>query len=149
MAAGGRTERNRDHYYWLTAFLAARGLQTRTCLVVAGMIISAGSIPLFTTASPAGASYFWGRIVAVVGAVCSVAMAGVWLRKRWPTRVTSEACVIIGSVYIAAASVMTTNPVVGLLGSTAFAILGGFVALFHSVRLLVSMWVVGAATVVA
>ncbi|MGO4443175.1 GGDEF domain-containing protein [Mycobacterium sp. 2YAF39] len=149
MAAVGRSERNRDHYYWLTAFLAARGLQTRTCLVVAGMIISAGSIPLVTAASPAGASYFWGRIVAVVGALCSVAMAAVWLRNRWPTRMTSETCVLIGTVYIASASLMATNPVVGLLGSTAFAILGGFIALFHSMRLLVFMWVVGAATVVA
>jgi GGDEF domain-containing protein len=148
MAAGGPKERNRDHYYWLTAFLAARGLQTRTSLVVAGMIFSAGMIPLFTSASPAGASYFWGRLVAVVGAVCSMVMAGLWLRKRWPTRITSELCVVVGSIYIAAASVMAANPVVGLLGSTAFAILGGFVALFHSMRLLVFMWSVGLATII-
>jgi diguanylate cyclase (GGDEF)-like protein len=40
------------------------------------------------------------------------------------------------------------DPVVGLLGSTAFAILGGFVALFHSLRLLAFMWVVGAITLI-
>ena len=40
------------------------------------------------------------------------------------------------------------DPVVGLLGSTAFAIVGGFIALFHSMRLLMFMWLVGGATIV-
>lgn len=147
-AAVRRNERNRDHYYWLTAFLTARGLQTRTCLVVAAMIVSAGTIPLLTIASPAGPSGVAGRIVSVAGAVCSVAMATVWLRNRWPTRIASETCVVVGTVYMATASLIQANPVVGLLGSTAFAILGGYIALFHSMRLLMFMWSVGVVTVV-
>ena len=147
--AGRRKERNRDHYYWLTAFLAARGAQTTTCRVVAAMIVSAGIIPLVMTASPAGPAGLWGLIVAVAGTVCSLVMAAVWLRSSWPTRIASQLCVVIGCIFIAAASLIETDPVVGLLGSTAFAILGGFIALFHSVRLLMFMWLVGAATVVA
>ena len=144
---GQRKERHRDHYYWLTAFLAARGAQTTTCRVVAAMIISAGTIPLFMTASPSGPSGVFGRIVAIVGAVCALVMATVWLRNRWPTRLASELCVVTGSIYIAAASLIETDPVVGFLGATAFAILGGFVALFHSMRLLMFMWSIGAVTV--
>ncbi len=145
---GQRKERHRDHYYWLTAFLAARGAQTTTCRVVAAMIVSAGAIPLFMTASPSGPSGLLGRIVATVGATCAVVMATVWLRNRWPARLTSELCVVAGSIYIAAASLVETDPVVGLLGATAFAILGGFVALFHSMRLLMFMWSIGAVTVI-
>ncbi|HEX9831900.1 MAG TPA: GGDEF domain-containing protein [Mycobacterium sp.] len=101
------------------------------------------------TASPAGPAGLWGLIVAVAGTVCSLVMAAVWLRSSWPTRIASQLCVVIGCIFIAAASLIETDPVVGLLGSTAFAILGGFIALFHSVRLLMFMWLVGAATVVA
>lgn len=144
---GQRKERHRDHYYWLTAFLAARGAQAATCRVVAAMIFTAGTIPLFMTASPAGPSGVLGRIVAIVGAVCAVVMATVWLRNGWPTRLVSELCAVIGSIYIAAASLIEADPVVGFLGSTAFAILGGFIALFHSMRLLMFMWSLGAVTV--
>ena len=143
-----RKERNRDHYYWLTAFLAARGLQRRTCLMIAAIIVSSGTIPLFMLASPAGPSGLAGRIVSVAGAVCSVAMGTVWLRNRWPTRIASETCVVIGTCYIAAASLISADPLAGLLGSTAFAILGGYIALFHSMQLLMFMWAVGATAIV-
>ncbi len=144
---GQPKERHRDHYYWLTAFLAARGAQKTTCVVVAGMIASAGTMPLFMIASPSGPSGVTGRIVAAVGAVVALAMAAVWLRNRWPSRIASELCVVTGSIYIAIGSLVAANPLVGLLGSTTFAILGGFVALFHSMRLLMFMWSVGAVTV--
>ena len=146
--AGGRRERSRDHYYWLTAFLAARGAQARTCRVVAAFIAFCGAIPLALTMGSAGAYGPWDRFVAVVGGVAAFAMAASWLRSRWPSRIASELCVVVGSIYIAIATLMQGDPVVGLLGSTAFAIVGGFIALFHSMRLLMFMWVVGGATIV-
>ncbi len=142
-----RKERSRDHYYWLTAFLAARGAQTTTCRVVAAFIAFCGAIPLalaFGSPSPSGT---WDRWVAVVGGAAAFVMAASWLRDRWPTRIASELCVVVGSVYIAIATLIQGDPVVGLLGSTAFAIVGGFIALFHSMRLLMFMWLVGGATV--
>jgi diguanylate cyclase (GGDEF)-like protein len=146
--AGRRWEGNRDHYYWLTAFLAARGSQTTTCRVVAAMIVGVGAIPLLLTASPVGPSGLWGRRVAAVGAVCCLVMAAVWLRNRWPTRIASQLCAVAGSICIAAACLIQSDPLLGLLGTTAFASLGGFIALFHSMRLLMFMWLVGAATLV-
>lgn len=146
--AGIGKERNRDHYYWLTAFLAARGAQKTTRLVAAGVTVLAGSMPLVMIASPAGPSGPLGRIVAVVGWVCCLVMAAVWLRNRWPTRIASELCAVIGCIYTAAVCLTFADPVVGLLGSTAFAILGGYIALFHSMRLLMITWLVGAAIIV-
>lgn len=147
MTAGGRKERSRDHYYWLTAFLAARGAQARTCRVIAAVIVAAGAIPLFLMLSPVGPTGVWGRSVATVVPVCCLTMAAVWLRNRWPSRVASEVCVVVGAFCIAAASLVQTDPLVGLLGSTAFAVLGGFISLFHSMRLLTFMWAVAAATI--
>jgi len=143
-----RWEGNRDHYYWLTAFLAARGSQTTTCRVVAAMIVGVGAVPLLLTASPVGPSGLWGRRVAAVGAVCCLVMAAVWLRNRWPTRIASQLCAVAGSICIAAACLIQSDPLLGLLGTTAFASLGGFIALFHSMRLVMFMWLVGAATLV-
>jgi len=147
VTAGGRKERSRDHYYWLTAFLAARGAQTRTCRVVAVVILAGGAIPSFLMLSPVGPSGAWGRSVATGVAVCCVVMAAVWLRNRWPSRVASELCVVTGAVCICAASLVQTDPLVGLLGSTAFAVLGGFISLFHSMRLLMFLWMVTTVTI--
>jgi len=116
--------------------------------MIAVIIVAAGTIPLFMLASPAGPSGLAGRIVSVAGAVCSVAMGTVWLRNRWPTRIASETCVVIGTCYIAAASLISADPLAGMLGSTAFAILGGYIALFHSFQLLMFMWVVGTTAIV-
>jgi diguanylate cyclase (GGDEF)-like protein len=143
-----RRERNRDHYYWLTAFLAARGAQTATCRVVAAMMVGVGAIPLLLSASPVGPDGLRSRIVATVAAVCCLVMAAVWLRNRWPTRIASQLCVVTGSICIAVTCLIQPDPVVGLLGSTAFAILGGFIALFHSLRLLTFMWLVASTTLV-
>lgn len=116
--------------------------------MVAAMIVGVGAIPLLLTASPVGPSGLWGRRVAAVGAVCCLVMAAVWLRNRWPTRIASQLCAVAGSICIAAACLIQSNPLLGLLGATAFASLGGFIALFHSMRLLMFMWLVGAATLV-
>jgi GGDEF domain-containing protein len=142
-----RKERSRDHYYWLTAFLAARGAQTRTCRVVAAFIAFCGAIPLALAFGSDSAHGTWEEWVAVVGAVAAFVMAASWLRGRWPSRIASELCVVVGSVYTAIATLLQGDPVVGLLGSTAFTIVGGFIALFHSMRLLMFMWLVGGATI--
>ena len=98
-------------------------------------------------ASPVGPSGVWGRSVSIVVAACCVVMAAIWLRNCWPSRITSELCVATGSMCIAASSLVQIDPLVGLLGSTAFAVLGGFIALFHSMRLLIFMWSVATVTV--
>jgi len=53
--------------------------------------------------------------------------------------------VITGTVCIAIACVITPNPVVGLFGATSFAVLGAYIVIFHTPRLLLFTWMAGAA----
>jgi diguanylate cyclase (GGDEF)-like protein len=136
-----------DHYYWLTAVIAARGYQTATSRLIAAIIVGLGLIPLVRATTTAGPADSRDRLLAVAITVCCLAMSSLWSRHRWPTRTQSQLCVVGGTACIAVACLIEAQPVIGLLGSTSFAVLAAFIALFHSVRLLAFTWTVGAATV--
>jgi hypothetical protein len=63
-------------------------------------------------------------------------MALVWLLS-WPTRLQSQMFSITGALGIAAICVIESDPRSGMLGCAAFGGLAGYVAFFHSARLLV------------
>lgn len=146
MSARRRGPRRVDHYYWLTAFLSARGMRTRTCRVVAAIIITLGAISVMLLASVGGPQGLLNKILAVVVAVCCLVMGSLWLRRWWPTRIESQLCVVIGALGIAVACLIQANPMVGLLGLATFAVLSTYIAFFHSGWLLAFTWTVGAAT---
>jgi diguanylate cyclase (GGDEF)-like protein len=136
----------RDHYYWLTAILAGRGAQATTCRVMAGIIAGLGAIPVIMLLSPLGPHDQTGRILAIIVAACCAFMSVRFLRHNWPTRNESATYAVAGAVCIAVSCLLPTNPVVGLLGATTFAVLAAYVACFHSLRLLVLIWIVAAVT---
>jgi diguanylate cyclase (GGDEF)-like protein len=135
-----------DHFYWLTAFLAARGAQGVTCRVVAAITFGFGAIPVAMLWSPGGAPA--GRAQAIVLAVglCCLVMALLWLRNHWPTRGWSGAYVVITSLCVATCCLVQQNPVVGIVGTTAFAALAGYVAFFHTARFVTFNFAVTAVT---
>ena len=141
-----RWPRHLDHYYWLTAYLAARDMQTRTCRLVATIILGLGAIPSTLMVSSVGPNGLQSQLLAGVITVCCVVMGVLWLRHCWPTRTQSQLCVVVGTVCIAVACLIEDHPVIGLLGSTAFAVLSAFTAFFHSARLLAFTWTVGVVT---
>jgi diguanylate cyclase (GGDEF)-like protein len=136
----------RDHYYWLTAILAGRGVQALTCRVVAAIIACLGLIPIIVLISPLGPHDPVGRALAITVSACCAVMSLRFLRHNWPTRNESATYVVVGSFCIAVACLLPTNPVAGLLGATTFAILAAYVACFHSLRLLAFTWTVAAVT---
>jgi diguanylate cyclase (GGDEF)-like protein len=139
--------RNRhDHYYGITAFLAANGVQTLTCRLVAVFIFLLGIIPVLLIGSPIGPDSTGERIAAVTVAASCVVMAATWLRPRWPSRLQSAACVVVGTVCIAVGSLIS-DPAYGLLGTTTFAVLAGYITFFHTARLLAFTWTIAAVTV--
>ncbi|CAN5386132.1 diguanylate cyclase [soil metagenome] len=140
-----RRLRQADHYYWLTALIAARGAQTMTTRVIALLIFGLGLIPVTLLGTFDGPSAARDRFLAAAITVCCVAMAALWLRSRWPTRAQSRLCVVAGTVCLAVACLMEADPVIGLLGTTAFAVVAAFIAFFHTGRLLAFTWIVGAA----
>ena len=134
-----------DHYYGITAFLAAGGAQALTCRLVAVFIFMLGIIPVLLIGSPVGAHSEAERIAAFAVAGCCALMAATWLRPRWPSRFQSAACTVVGTGCIAVGSLIA-NPAYGLLGTTTFAVLAGYITFFHTVRLLTFTWTVGAVT---
>ena len=135
-----------DHYYFLTALLAARGKQVYVRRVNAAMMAGLGVICLALNWSSFGPSALVGQIATAAVALCCLAMAAVWLRPRWPSIATSHICVVLGSVCIAAGCLAQSNPMAGLFGSTAFGLVAAYAAFFHTLRLVWVCWALAAVT---
>jgi diguanylate cyclase (GGDEF)-like protein len=138
--------RQPDHFYWLTAFLAARGLQTITCRVLAATVLSLAAANVAMLWSPYGPQGTVPRAVVIVVAAVCVVISALWLRRSWPSRAMSSVFVVIASLGICACCLVQTFPGAGLLGSTAFAALGGYIAFFHPPRYLALNFVIAGAT---
>lgn len=140
--------RSGDHYYWLTAFLAARDLQRRTCRTNAAIILGLGAIGPIISLGRLGPHSTAGRIAEAVVVLCCVVMGALWLRPGWPSRRVSQGCVVVGTLCIATSCLIVPEHSLGIVGATTFAVLGSFVALFHSLRLLAFTWTVGAGVLI-
>jgi len=141
MNTAQRWWRGLDHYYWLTAFLAARGLQQTTCRLVALVILAMSAISLTLIWSPTGPHGTVNRLLAVAVAVCCWGLAALWLRGRWPTVIESRICVCVGAVCIAASCLIQTDALSGLFGATAFTLVAIYSAVFHTTRWLAITWI--------
>ncbi|WP_199254743.1 GGDEF domain-containing protein [Mycolicibacterium mengxianglii] len=126
--------RNPDHYYWMTAYLAAQGAQTLVCRSVALATAGLGLIPLSLLASPSGPHGTVNRTIALVVTGCCFALALIWLRPVWPSRRMSGAFVLISSVCIAVTCLIGGDPVANVSAGAAFAILAAFISVFHTAR---------------
>jgi diguanylate cyclase (GGDEF)-like protein len=128
--------RQPDHYDWLSDYLAARGLKTfirYLLVVILATLVVATSLML---TSPSGPQPHTQRAIALAVIVSLVAIALVWL-VTWPTRRQSQMFSAIGAVGIAAICLIESDSRIGLLGCAAFGGLSGYVAFFHSARMLV------------
>lgn len=134
----------KDHYYWLTAFLAARGLQVRTCRLIALTTFALGLTPIILVLGGTDPRRTWW--IALVVTVCCIVNAAVWARPHWPSRTASQATSLLSTGCIAAFCLLQPNPLVGVLGSMAFLCQTVFISFFHSARLLAMCWTVAAVT---
>ncbi|MDZ4270508.1 MAG: GGDEF domain-containing protein [Mycobacterium sp.] len=139
--------REPDHFDWTTEFLNQRGLLGSARIVMAIVASSAALVPL---------SFLGGLrlppvtllVLGVVGAIITIGMTAFWL-SRWPTRRQSEAAVVIGALFIALWSLAQPTPAVALLACTATAVTGGYIAFFHSMKLLLFNFLIAIATATA
>lgn len=136
--------RRREQYYWLTSFLAARGLQKSTSRVLAVVNAGLGVLPILTIGSPLGAHSTTGTILALVVGVSCFGISAMWLRRRWPTVGESRVSVVVATLCVVAACLISASPIAAILGTTAFAVVAAYSALFHAGWLLA---VVGAGAV--
>jgi diguanylate cyclase (GGDEF)-like protein len=128
--------RQPDHYDWLSDYLAARGLQPFVRYLMVTILATLAAATLLMLSSPAGPQTPTQYAVALAFIVGLAGMGLVWA-LTWPTRVQSRMFSMAGALGIAVTCVIESDPRSAMLGCAAFGGLAGYVAFFHSARLLV------------
>jgi diguanylate cyclase (GGDEF)-like protein len=132
-----------DQFDWVTTFLRQRDLLRSAQVILAVVCASAAWVPLTVFATqrrPSATS----AIVGVLTVVFALGSVVFWLR-HWPTRRQSRIIAIAGVLATCGWSVVQPNPAFAALACAALVVPGGYIALFHSPRLLMLNGVVGAA----
>ncbi len=132
-----------DHYDLISAYLKNRGLQTiwqRSNFVV---IAAQSALPAIMLFSPTGPTQPALRAISVAISALGLVGATLWL-IHWPSRRESILFAFAAMAAIGVASLCLSNPYTGLMGCTIFAVLGGFIAYFHSIRLVLANFTVAA-----
>ena len=125
--------RQSDHFDWLTLYLNTRGIRLTWRAMIAAVIASMAVVPAVVLLRPTLPHYPVAVVVAPVATGVGLTVALLWL-IRWPTRGQSVLYALSGSLCIAAACLAQGDPLAGLLGSGAFAVLAGYIAFFHTAR---------------
>ncbi|MET0698903.1 MAG: GGDEF domain-containing protein [Mycobacterium sp.] len=133
--------RQPDHFDWITGYLRARGILRNTRFLIALMTLSlvVTAVPLMF--SPAGPGTVTARLIQGAGLLGGLAFAVRWA-VRWPTKRGSIAFILGVNLCIAAVCQVQSNHLVGLVGAAAFAVTGGYIALFHTAKYLAYNFVV-------
>ncbi len=127
--------RQPDQYSWLSEYLASRQLQRFARIMIASIVAVLGVVPIVMLFSPSGPQGDLHRAAALMISFLCVGGATIWLAD-WPTHRQSTLFAIGGNACVTIACLIAGSPVTGLLACTTFAPLAGYVALFHSSRLL-------------
>jgi diguanylate cyclase (GGDEF)-like protein len=139
--------RSLDHYYSLTATLAARGAQTLTSRVIAAMVFGLGLLTALAALTSTVPQVPAGRVVWTALSALALVTGLNWLRHRWPTRTESVVLVAGATVAIMVGCVISKDPIQGVLGATTLTFVIGYTALFHTLRMAAVIMTVGLATV--
>jgi diguanylate cyclase (GGDEF)-like protein len=126
-----------DQFDWFSAYLEDRNLETQWRAATFGCAVLLATLPILMLGSPAGPNHSATVWLSIIAAVSGAVSASMWLR-RWPTRRQSLLLCVMGSASIAAICLAQSNPYVGLEGCHIFAIVGGYIAYFHTTKLLAS-----------
>ncbi|OBB58328.1 diguanylate cyclase [Mycobacterium sp. 852013-51886_SCH5428379] len=138
--------RQPDHYYWLTAFLATRGAQRATCRLIAVALVGFAAALLISLPSPAGPSGTVGTAVTLLVSGWCAVMAVMWVRKGWLTQRQSVVFAVTASILISAATLVKADPLNGMFGAMAFAVLAVYIAFFHTPRLAAANFAIATVT---
>ena len=128
--------RQPDHYQWLSAYLAVRNLQRFTRYMMAAIVAALGLVPVLMLFTPAGPQRTGGtRVVSrsSPGSARSWRCCGSSGGRRAISRRPSSSS---PTSAIATSCLVDASPGTGIQGCTAFAALAGYVAFFHTSRLL-------------
>lgn len=136
-----------DQFDWFSAYIKERGLQTQWRAVVSVFTTSLAVVPILLLRSPTGPDNTVTIAVSIGAAVCAAAFGILWT-TRWPTRRQSALFAVLATSSTAATCLAQSDPYSSLMGCTSFAIIGGFVAYFHTVRLVTALVAIAMVTAV-
>jgi diguanylate cyclase (GGDEF)-like protein len=139
--------RQGDQFDWLTLYLNTQGIRLIWRAVIAVVIASMAVVPAVLLAGPNLPRYPAAEIVAPVASGVGMTVALLWL-VRWPTRGQSVVFALTGSLCITASCLVQRDPLAALLGCFAFAVLGGYIAFFHTARYMVINFAIALTTAV-
>ncbi|BBZ46709.1 GGDEF domain-containing protein [Mycobacterium parmense] len=123
-----------DQFDWITSFLLQRGMLRPARMIMSVVAGSSALVPLTVLPSQSHPTAVQ-VVTAVFGAAVTVGMTAMWL-TRWPTRRQSQAGAVIGALCIGGWSLIQPTAALAALACTAMAVTGGYMAFFHSLRLL-------------
>jgi diguanylate cyclase (GGDEF)-like protein len=123
-----------DQFEGTTTFLRQRGMLRSAQMIMTVVAGSSVLVPLTVLPIQNQPS----ALEAVAGGVAATFTVGatVLFLTRWPTRQESQAGVVIGALGIGGWSLVQPTPGLAALACTAMAVTGGYIAFFHSPRLL-------------
>lgn len=124
-----------DHFDWLSAYLATRNLHNLIRWTVVATTVFLSAITVGIQWSPGGPWRPVGQGAALGATAACLTTAVLWAR-RWPSRRQSVCYVAISDVGIAIGCLSYRNALLGMVGCASFAVLGGYIAFFHSPRIL-------------
>jgi len=124
-----------DHFDWLTGYLQAHGLSTNTRRVLAVVAASLVLVPVNVCWGPEPLYPRVALTVSILAAVIGVAMTVLWL-SGWPTRRQSIFYIMTGCVSIGGGCLWQPQPLIGLMACSALSVTGGYIAFFHTARLM-------------
>ncbi len=126
----------------MSTYLAARRLQRPLQVVMSGIVVSYGMAAIAILTGPDQRTHsLTGGITVAIG-VYAVVAAALWL-YRWPSRVLSVSFVLTSAVALTVPCLVHPGAVLVMLGASGFGVLAGYVAFFHSAKVM-TVVVVGA-----
>jgi diguanylate cyclase (GGDEF)-like protein len=133
-----------SHYDWLSGYLRARNMTAPvrlTMALIAGSLSVSLLILLSSSDGPTGTVPVVMTWSAVAGGVAGVLL---WA-SRWPTQRQSQMFSCVSSGSVALACLAYPSPLASLTGCISFAIIGAYIAFFHSTALVLYNFALAAA----
>ncbi|WP_428342827.1 GGDEF domain-containing protein [Mycobacterium sp.] len=131
----------------MALYLNTRGIRLTWRALIAAVIAAISVIPAAVLAGPTLPRYPAAEVVGPAVSGAGLTMALLWL-IRWPTRVQSLVYALTGSICITGACLVQRDPLAGMLGCCAFAVLGGYIAFFHTAQYTAINFVIAMTTAV-
>ena len=123
--------RQSDHFEWLSEYLRVHGLEPPARKFMAAVSASLIFVPIDFIANTSIAHPMFGYALAIFASAAGPWFAFSWL-TRWPSRAQSVACALTGNLLVAGSCLLQPDHLLGLMGCTGLAMIGGYFAFLHS-----------------